>query len=139
MYQFFLYVHVESVIVVQTPRQLLHQSIHFDWHVYGLAHYAVVALVTKSAKLHEWQTWRNQRCNDWGNGGSPLGFGGYLKLFDRDKFGILLLSSDFLQALHNMKAVTTSPWNVLSRSSICFDFTGFKSRRNHSPSHTSHS
>jgi hypothetical protein len=30
------------------------------------------------------------------NGGSPLGLGGHLKPFDRDKFGVLLLSSDFL-------------------------------------------
>jgi hypothetical protein len=34
----------------------------------------------------------------WSNGGSPLGFGGYLKPFGRDKFAIILLFSDFLQA-----------------------------------------
>jgi hypothetical protein len=57
VYQFLLYVHVESVIVVQTLGQLLHHSVHVDWHVYDLTHYAVVAIVTKSANLHEWQTW----------------------------------------------------------------------------------
>jgi hypothetical protein len=57
VYQFIIYIHVESVIVVQMPGQLLHDSIHVGWHVYDMTHYAVVALVTKSVNLHEWQTW----------------------------------------------------------------------------------
>jgi hypothetical protein len=30
-----------------------------------LTDYAVVALLTKSANLHEWQTWSNQPCTEW--------------------------------------------------------------------------
>jgi uncharacterized protein (DUF2344 family) len=30
-----------------------------------MTHYAVVALVTKSVNLHEWQTWWNQLCTEW--------------------------------------------------------------------------
>ena len=43
------------------------------------------------------------------NGGTPLGFGGYLKPSDRDKFGILLVSSDFLQALRNLNLQPLRP------------------------------
>jgi hypothetical protein len=65
LYNKFLYVHVENVIVIQTPGQLLHHSIHVDWHVYNFTHYAAVALIMKFVNLHEWQMWQNLPCTDW--------------------------------------------------------------------------
>jgi hypothetical protein len=41
-----------------------------------------------------------------------VAFGGYLKPFDRDTFGILLLPSDFMQALHKLKSAAAFPGNV---------------------------